>query len=108
MKILWRNFPIPEPYIAALLAGGGVQFFVPTAILPPAAIWAPTGLVLIVAGITLCLWAALAARDNDLERPAVLMTGGPYAFSRNPMYLGWALIMVGLSLRFNPLWLAIT
>ncbi len=107
MKLLWRNFPIPEPYIAALLVGGGLQFTFPTTVLPAAIIWAPTGLVLIFAGMALCLWATLAAGNSDLKRPAALMTGGPYAFSRNPMYLGWSLIMVGLSLWFNSLWLAI-
>jgi protein-S-isoprenylcysteine O-methyltransferase Ste14 len=62
---------------------------------------------LIIAGIIFAVWPVLVARDNDLEQPTSLLTSGPYAFSRNPMYLGWAVFAVGQAILVNSLWLAI-
>lgn len=39
-----------------------------------------------------------------IASPVELLTSGPYAFSRNPMYLGWALIYAGYSFILNSLW----
>jgi protein-S-isoprenylcysteine O-methyltransferase Ste14 len=70
--------------------------------------WNLLGYVPVAAGAALLLWVAASgfSRCRDLpERvpvdwsPALLMTGGPYAFSRHPMYagelalwLGWAVL----------------
>ena len=41
----------------------------------------------------------------DIASPNLLLTGGPYAFSRNPMYLGWGLIYLGIGLAVNSAWI---
>ncbi|MFD1881504.1 methyltransferase family protein [Paracoccus pacificus] len=61
------------------------------------------GTFLIVAGIVLMIWAALIMRRAGTtvmpgQKPARLVTWGPFAFSRNPIYLGDALVLTGIML----------
>jgi protein-S-isoprenylcysteine O-methyltransferase Ste14 len=68
---------------------------------------APYGLVhtlslsVIAAGLTLRSWAAGCAgrhtRSDRIEAPS-LATGGPYAYVRNPIYLGTVFIGLGMCL----------
>jgi len=42
------------------------------------------------------------------ERTTAIVRTGPYRFSRNPIYLSFILLMLGLSIWLNDLWLLIT
>lgn len=42
------------------------------------------------------------------ERTTTIVQTGPYRFSRNPIYLSFILLVVGLSVWLNNLWLLIT
>lgn len=42
------------------------------------------------------------------ERTTTIVQTGPYGFSRNPIYLSFILLLVGLSVWLNNLWLLIT
>jgi protein-S-isoprenylcysteine O-methyltransferase Ste14 len=45
-----------------------------------------------------------AGSNVDPREPAtIVVTGGPYSFTRNPMYLGFTLQYVGISALFNAL-----
>lgn len=64
------------------------------------------GAAVIAAGIALFLWAGVQFRRHRTsivprETPAALLTAGPYAFSRNPVYLADALVLAGLVLRWD-------
>ncbi len=67
------------------------------------------GAALAVAGFALALWGRLTfARAGAEIRPAspvnsILVTDGPFRFTRNPMYLGLFLLMTGLSLLIGAL-----
>jgi len=62
------------------------------------------GWALIAAGGIVIVSAVRAAATNDLARPERLVTSGPYALSRNPMYVGWSLIHLGVGLAARSVW----
>jgi protein-S-isoprenylcysteine O-methyltransferase Ste14 len=64
--------------------------------------------VLIGAGVGVNAWAMSAHGHGDLEHPTRLVTTGPYAYSRNPMYLGWHLIHVGVAVASGSGWVLAT
>jgi len=60
------------------------------------------GLVLVAGGVGLSFYAAaiFQARDttkNPYGEPTSLVTAMPYTFTRNPMYVGLALVLFGLA-----------
>ncbi|MGH7363803.1 MAG: methyltransferase family protein [Candidatus Methylomirabilales bacterium] len=62
--------------------------------------WA--GVLLVCAGEGLRLWAA-----GHLRKDEVLTTGGPYAFVRNPLYIGSLTIAIGFTLMLRSLLLLV-
>jgi protein-S-isoprenylcysteine O-methyltransferase Ste14 len=100
----WGNIPIPEAHLVGLAAGILLQVIRPWRLPWPAWIGHGCGWPLILAGLWLGAWAVRAAARVDLERPAQLVDGGPYAFSRNPMYLAWTVGYVGAALVAGTAW----
>ena len=60
------------------------------------------GLALAVVGEALRLWAS-----GHIEKAQTLATGGPYAHTRNPLYLGSTLLAAGLVLAAASPWAAL-
>jgi protein-S-isoprenylcysteine O-methyltransferase Ste14 len=74
--------------------------------------WPGLGALLVGAALGLGLWAVLALREARTgiptwEAATALVTTGPYAWSRNPIYLAMALLMAGLALASGSLWMAL-
>lgn len=107
MRIKWKNIPIPEGYLLGILAGIVIHFFTRKIIFPPMLVGHLVGWPLIVTGAGICCWAVAAADAEDLSSPQKLVTRGPYAYSRNPMYVGWALICLGIACVVNSIWIMI-
>jgi len=59
------------------------------------------GLPLVCAGLALRTWAL-----GHLTKDEALCTSGPYAYTRNPLYLGSLFILAGLCVAANNLYLA--
>jgi len=102
----WRNVPIPESHLVLMAAGFVLNAFWSRRITSTRGV-RPFGGSLIIVGAVVAAWATRAAGPVDLERPARLVTRGPYAVSRHPMYVAWTLIYVGVALVFNVLWLLV-
>jgi protein-S-isoprenylcysteine O-methyltransferase Ste14 len=62
---------------------------------------------LILLGAGLSLWAIAEADEMDISSPQKLVKEGPYALSRNPMYVGWTLVHAGLSFLLDAFWLIV-
>ncbi len=103
-------FPPPLLFVAGFLVGLALQrlwplgLFLPTSIFLFALAWALVGAGLLLVGWA--LWTFWRARTGILpHRPASeLLARGPYAFSRNPMYVALALLYVGMALWAGTSW----
>ena len=103
-----RRLDIPPAYLlAALLLMALLHQVLPLARI----LFAPyryAGIVIMALGLALVLWAALLfhrARTGIVPfSPATsLVLGGPYRFTRNPMYLGMAGILLGAAILMGSL-----
>lgn len=70
---------------------------------------AAAGVVVLAAGAVVFWWGmatfARARTGIMLQSPASrLVTAGPYRWTRNPMYVGFVAMYVGLALLMNSLW----
>ena len=101
----WSNVPIPEPHVAALIGAAAGHAVLPLHL--PLGRWPGrvAGASMLGAGIGFAAWAVGSAGDADVERDEALVTGGAYALSRNPMYVGWSAGVLGLALWTRSLWL---
>lgn len=66
------------------------------------------GGIVIAAGLTLLVTAAgtfkkVETNIHTFKEPNRLVTDGPFRFSRNPMYLGFLLVLTGVAVLFNTL-----
>lgn len=99
----------PPPIIFAGTLGAAflVDLLVPMRV-PKISLEIP-GYVLLGVGALVVLWAFMAMRRagtsaNPNKKSLALVTGGPFRFSRNPVYLGMTLLYFGLALLLNSLW----
>jgi protein-S-isoprenylcysteine O-methyltransferase Ste14 len=97
----------PLLYAAGLGAMLVLRWLWPLAILGGAGLW--PGLALVVLAVGLLIWGrrTLVAGgtnvDPSLPSTAVVISG-PYRLSRNPLYVGLALVYLGLTLALDSWW----
>lgn len=70
----------------------------------PRLFW-PLGLSLVFLGVALRIWAQ-EHLHHRLRMPMHLTTTGPYAFVRNPLYIGNTLIYAGATVTSELFWMA--
>jgi protein-S-isoprenylcysteine O-methyltransferase Ste14 len=100
--------PPPLIYLAGLAVGFALEALLPGSSVPTAVQWGLGG-VLVVAGVALLLSfnTAFSRRGTAVEpwKPTTaIVTTGPYRITRNPAYLGMALVYVGVALMSDALW----
>ena len=107
------NIPIKPPmiYFLSIVSGLIIQWLLPIKLLPTITVL--LGLFLIPVALTLLIWgdrlfkAADTAVNHDIP-PTTLITTGIYQYTRNPMYLGFTLLQIGIALALNNFWLLCT
>jgi protein-S-isoprenylcysteine O-methyltransferase Ste14 len=93
--------------VVLLSVGGALHLWRPLPLFQAA--WPPHafGWPLMLAGVLLAAWAVRAVNDVDTRAPASIIDSGPYAHSRNPMYVAWTMIYLAAALLANTWWLII-
>ncbi len=109
LKLRPNSIPWPPLiYAVAGLCGVLLERFVPTGALLPQWLQIAGGAVMAL-GLGLDFWAMttmLLARTNILPNRGAgrLVTSGPFAVTRNPIYLGNTALMLGIGLAWGALW----
>lgn len=101
----WKNIPLPEPHMAGILFSGVLHLARPWKLPGNRRLYSGVGWTLVGTGIAISAFAVRAASAIDLERPSSLISTGPYAISRNPMYIGWTLLYLGAALITRSAWM---
>jgi protein-S-isoprenylcysteine O-methyltransferase Ste14 len=99
-------FPTHYLLIAILLMIA-LHFIFPLASIIPVP-WVALGLIPLAAGIAINLIADKAFHQvnttvKPFEESASLITGGVFRYTRNPMYLGFTFILIGIAFLFGSL-----
>ena len=97
-------------YLGPLVASLPLHFlWKPLRFFPDWWIGPAVGLPLVMVGVLLLAWAIRtmfrAGEDPDPERPTTaIVANGPYALSRNPIYVSFNAVYVGIALLVNTVW----
>jgi protein-S-isoprenylcysteine O-methyltransferase Ste14 len=98
----------PLVYLAAILLGVAIQWVAPRPFLP-GSLAMPVGVSLVVIAIALFVSAVAKFRAAGTPVPArepttTIVRSGPYRFSRNPIYLAFSLLQLGIGVWVNSQW----
>ncbi len=97
----------PAYFLTALLAMIALHFLMPISAIIPTP-WTSLGTLPLTAGVVISVIADRAfKRAGTTVRPfevsTVLITSGPFQMSRNPMYLGFVLVLCGVAVLLGNL-----
>lgn len=101
----------PLVFLTSLVTGALVQLARPFPFLPGPRV--PLGASLVVVAMVLFVYSVAKFRAAGTPVPArkattVIVRAGPYRFSRNPIYLAFAVFQLGIAIWANSLWLVVT
>ena len=102
----------PIVWALTVVAGLVLDWLYPLPFLPAAVPTGRVGAIVFLAGLALLIWAAMTFRRAGTQiqttQPTIkIVTEGPYRYSRNPIYIGMFLGLIGLAVGFDSLWLLI-
>ena len=100
----------PLAWGLAVIAGLALNWLVPLRFLPVDLPVGWLGAMVFVLALALFAWAIVtvtgAGSNVPTNRPTTsIVESGPYRFTRNPIYLGMFLGLIGLAIAFDNLWL---
>ncbi|HEY5897977.1 MAG TPA: isoprenylcysteine carboxylmethyltransferase family protein [Burkholderiales bacterium] len=102
----------PLVYSVSIAAGVALQLAWPFGFVP-AGVGAPLGAIAVAVAIVLFLLAVRSFRRAGTPVPGnrpttAIVRTGPYRYSRNPIYLAFSLLQLGIALWVNSIWLVLT
>lgn len=105
------NVIVPPPllYLAALISLVVLRWLWPASILAGSVIILYAGAALIVVALGLGLWAVITLRRagtnvDPRKTSTAMVSAGPFGFTRNPIYVGFTLLYLGITLALNCWW----
>ena len=109
----YENLPLPAGSALGVVAVLVLESARPAPLAGSRALQRAVGAGAVAAGCVLNAWALVERRRRtsgtfQLEQSESIVTTGPYAFSRHPMYAGWWLIHIGVGVLRGSAWLAAT
>ena len=104
-------FRPPLILLCSILLGVSLRFVMPRRF-APGSLAAPVGVVLVLASIALFIAAVRSFRAARTPVPGdqpttTIVRRGPYRFSRNPIYLSFYGLQLGIAFWTNNLWQAV-
>lgn len=102
----------PLVYLGAIALGLLLHFAWPIRLVSPA-VSVPLGGTAVLVAVALFLWAVNTFRTAGTPVPGnrpttTIVRTGPYRYSRNPIYLSFSLLQLGVAFWVNSLWLLVT
>jgi len=100
----------PLLFLGSIVLGVLLQLTIVVRLEVESGLRVPIGLALVALGVAPMAWAirwmSRTKQDPDPRKPTPeLIAGGPYRFSRNPIYVGMALIQAGIGVALGNLWI---
>jgi protein-S-isoprenylcysteine O-methyltransferase Ste14 len=110
---LYENLPLPAGSVVGVVVIVVLDRVRPTPLPGPRGLQRAAGAAAVAAGCAMNAWALRERRrrttgEFQLEHPQSLVTTGPYALTRHPMYVGWWLIHLGVGVMRGSAWVAAT
>jgi protein-S-isoprenylcysteine O-methyltransferase Ste14 len=91
--------------MAGILTSGVLHLVRPWRLPGSRRLYSGAGWTLAGTGFAISALAVRAASGVALMRSSALISTGPYAISRNPMYFGWTLLYLGVALVTRNAWM---
>jgi protein-S-isoprenylcysteine O-methyltransferase Ste14 len=100
----------PIAWAVAVVVGLALNWLLPLPFVPAAVPAGWLGAIVFALALALLAWAIVtitrAGSNVPTDRPTTtIVDSGPYRVTRNPIYLGMLLGLIGLAIAFNGLWL---
>ena len=102
----------PLVYLGAIALGVLLHLAWPVRLVSPTVSTA-LGAITVLLAVALFIWAVrtmrIAGTPVPGDRPTTaIVRAGPYRYSRNPIYLAFSLLQLGVAVWVNSLWLVVT
>ncbi|UCF99633.1 MAG: isoprenylcysteine carboxylmethyltransferase family protein [Spirochaetaceae bacterium] len=99
----------PTVFVAAIVLGVVLDLLVPVDLLPGAAQLSAglpvIGFSVFLSAVSFRSFAKNGTTAGHKEKPVVLITNGPFGYTRNPLYLSGLLLVLGFGFLLDSIWI---